>query len=125
MKNNIFVTNNERYKMKEEEMRGIMEEYGEGKSLNLRFHQNNTRNEVMICFSAEEEAQLAITEINTYVGWRAELYKPTKKSREFERVTKKPDNSKKEQEQRKNNKSSTKQVELNYLKEEVKTFKEH
>ena len=56
MKNNIFVTNNERYKMKEEEMRGIMEEYGEGKSLNLRFHQNNTRNEVMIYFSAEEEA---------------------------------------------------------------------
>ena len=40
-------------------------------------------------------------------------------------MTKKPDNSKKEQEQRKNNKSSTKQVELNYLKEEVKTFKEH
>ena len=75
-KNNIFVTNNERHKMKEEEMSGIMEEYGEVKSLKLRFHPNNTRNEVMIFFSTEEEAQLAITEINTYEGWRAELYKP-------------------------------------------------
>ena len=46
-KNNIFVTNNERCKMKEEEMRGIMEEYGELKSLKLRFHPNNTRNEAM------------------------------------------------------------------------------
>ena len=53
--------NNERHNMKEEEMRGIMEEYGEVKSLNLRFHPNNTRNEAMICCSTEEEAQLAIT----------------------------------------------------------------
>ena len=37
-KNNIFVTNSERRKIKEEEMRGIMEEYGEVKSLKLRFH---------------------------------------------------------------------------------------
>ena len=36
-----------------------MEEYGERKSLKLRFHSNNTRNETMICFSTEEEeAQL-------------------------------------------------------------------
>ena len=104
MKNNIFVTNNERRKMKEEEMRGIMEKYGEFKSLYLRFHPNNTRNEAMICFSTEEVAQLAITEINTYVRWRAELYKSTKKSREFERATKKPDNSNKEHEQRKTTK---------------------
>ena len=75
------------------------------------------------CFSTKEEAQLAITEINTYVGWRAELYKTTKKSRESERATKKPDNSNKEHEQRKNNKSSTKQVELSYLKEETKDIK--
>ena len=47
--------------MKEEEMRGIMEEYGEVKSLNLKFHPNNTRNEAMICCSTEKEAQLAIT----------------------------------------------------------------
>ena len=92
-KNNIFVTNNDRRKMKEEEMRGIMEEYGEVKSLKLRYHPNNTRNEVMICFSTEEEAQLAITEINTYEGWRAELYKPITQSRELETETKKPRNS--------------------------------
>ena len=66
-------------------MRGIMEEYRELKSLKLRFHLNNTRNEAMVCFSTEEEAQLAITEINTYKGWRAELYKPIRKSRESER----------------------------------------
>ena len=62
----------ERRKMKEEEMRGIMEVY-------------NTRNETMICFSTEEEAQLAISEINIYERWRAELYKPIRKSRELER----------------------------------------
>ena len=104
-------------------MRGIMEEYGEVKGLRLRFHANDTRNEAMICLSIEEEAQLAITEINIYGGWRAKLYKQTKKSREFERKTKKPDNSNKEYEQRKSNKSSTKQVELSYLKEEIKDMK--
>ena len=125
MKNNIFVANNERCKLKEEEIREIMEKYGEVKSLNLRFHPNNTRNEAMISFSTEEEAQLAITEINTYVRWRVELYKPTKKSREFERATKKPDNNNKEQKQRKNNENSTKQVELSYLKEEIKDIKKN
>ena len=39
------------------------------------------------------------------------------------RETKKPDNSNKEHEQRKNNESSTKQVELSYLKEEIKDIK--
>ena len=39
----------------------------------------------MVCFSTEEEAQLAITQINTYEVWRAELYKPIRKSREFKR----------------------------------------
>ena len=77
----------------------------------------------MICFATEEEAQLAITEINTYKGWRAELYKPIRKSREFERETEKPDNSNKEHEQRRNNESSTKQVELSHLKEEIKYIK--
>ena len=77
-KSNIFVTNSERRKIKEEEMRGIMEEYEEVKSIKLRFHPNNTRNEAMICFSTEEEALTAITEINTYKGWRAELYKPVR-----------------------------------------------
>ena len=44
------------------------------KSLNLRFYSNNTKNEAMICFSTEEEeAQVAITKINTYEGWRGEL----------------------------------------------------
>ena len=84
-KSNIFVTNSERHKIIEEKMRGIMEEYREVKSLKLRFHLNNTRNEAMVCFSTEEEAQLAITEINTYKRWRAELYKPIRKSRESER----------------------------------------
>ena len=84
-KSNIFVTNSERHKIKEEDMRGIMKEYGEVKSIKLRFHSNNTRNEAMTCFSTEEEAQLAIAEINTYKRWRAELYKPIRKSREFER----------------------------------------
>ena len=56
-------------------MRGIMEQYGEVKSIKLKFHPNNTRNEAMIWFSTEE-AQLAIAEINTYKRWRAELYKP-------------------------------------------------
>ena len=37
--------------MKEEEMRRMMEEYGEVKSLKLRFHPKNTTNEAMICFS--------------------------------------------------------------------------
>ena len=124
MKNNVFITNNERCKMKEGELRGIMEEFGQIKSLNFRFHPNNTRNEA-ICFSTEEEALLAIREINIYIGWRPELYKPTKKSREFKRVTKKQDNSNKEHEQRKNNESSTKQVELSYLKEEIKDIKKN
>ena len=84
-KSNIFVTNSERHKIKEQEMRGIMEEYGEVKSIKLRFHPNDTRNEAMICFSTEEEAQLAVAEVNTYKRWRAELYKPLRKSREFER----------------------------------------
>ena len=57
------------------------------------------------------------------LGWRAELYKPTKRSREFDRATKKPDYSNKEHEQRKSNESSTKQVELSYLKEEIKDIK--
>ena len=62
-----------------------MKEYGEVKSWKLRFHPNNTRNEAMICFATEEEAKLAITQINAYEEWRAELYKPIRKSREFER----------------------------------------
>ena len=36
-------------------MRGIMEEYGEVKSLKLRFHPNNARNEAMICFSSKNK----------------------------------------------------------------------
>ena len=55
-KKNLFVTNNERNKKKEEEMRGIMEDYGQVKSLKLRFHPNNKRNKSMICFSYEKEA---------------------------------------------------------------------
>ena len=47
-KSNIFVTNSERHKIKEEEMRGIMKEHGEVKSIKLRFHPNNTRNEAMM-----------------------------------------------------------------------------
>ena len=39
----------------------------------------------MICFFTGGQAQLAITEISTYEGWRAELYKPIRKSSEFER----------------------------------------
>ena len=104
-----------------------MQEYGEVKSIKLRFHPNNTRNEAMICFSTEEEPQLAITEINTYKRWQAELYKPIRKSREFEREreAEKPDNSNKEHKQRKNNENSTKQVELSHLKEEIKYIKRH
>ena len=109
--------------MKEEELRGIMEKYGDVKSLKLRYHPNNTRNEVMICFSTEEETQLTITEINTYEGWRAKLYKQIRQPRKLETETKKPRNSNKEQQQRKNNESSTKQVELSYLKEEIKYIK--
>ena len=44
--------------------------YGEVKRLKLRLHQNNTRNEAIIRFSNEEEARLAITEINTYKEWK-------------------------------------------------------
>ena len=72
--------------MKEEEMRGIITEYCEVSSIKRRFHPDNTRNEAIICFSTEEEAHLAITEINTYKRWKAELYKPIRKSRESERV---------------------------------------
>ena len=85
-------------------MRGIMQGYGEDKSFKIRFHLNNTRNETIICFSTEEGTQLPITEINTYERWRAELYKPTRKLREFEREAKKPDNSNKEHEERKTTK---------------------
>ena len=49
-------------------MRGIREEYGKVKSLKLIFRPNNTRNEAMICFSTQEKAQLAVTEISTYKG---------------------------------------------------------
>ena len=38
----------------------------------------------------------------------------------WEKETEKPDNSNKEHEQRKNKESSTKQVELSHLKEEIK-----
>ena len=113
-KSDIFVTNSERRKIKEEEMREIMEKYGEVK---ICF------STAMICFSTEKEARLAIAEINTYKGWRAELYKPIRKSRETERETEKPDNSNTEHEQRKNNESSTKKVELSHLKEERKYIK--
>ena len=68
--------------MKDEEMIGRTEECGEVKSLKLRFHPNNRRSEAMICFSTEEDAQQAITEISYYGGWRPKLHKPTKKSRD-------------------------------------------
>ena len=55
------------------------------------------------------------------------LYKPIRKSREFERErereTEKPDNINKEHEQRKITESSTKQVELSLLKEGIKYIK--
>ena len=54
--------------MKEEERRGIMKKYEEVKRLKLRFHPNNIRTEVIICFSTEEGAQVAIKEINTCEG---------------------------------------------------------
>ena len=57
------------------------EEYGEVKSLKLRFHPENTRNEAM-CFSTEELA--IITVIKTYGRWKAELYRPIRESRELE-----------------------------------------
>ena len=57
-KNNIFVASNERRKIKE--MRGVMEEIGEGKSLKLRLHPDYKRNEPMTSFSTEDEAQLTI-----------------------------------------------------------------
>ena len=71
--------------MEEEEVRRIVEEYQEVKSLNLRFHTNNTRNEALICLPTEKEAQLAITDISTYKEYKAELYSPIRISKEFER----------------------------------------
>ena len=59
-----------------DEMRGIMEEYEEVKSIKVKFHQDNTRNEAMMHFTTEEVTQLAIAESNTYKGWKAYLYKP-------------------------------------------------
>ena len=74
-----------------------------------------------ICFSTEDEEQLAITEINIYEEWQGELYKPMRESREFKRdrnqVITTRDMSKR------NNKSSAKQVELSYLKEQIKHIK--
>ena len=70
--------------MKDEEMRKIKQEYREVTGWKLRFHPSITRNEA-ICFSTEEEAQPAIIEINTYKRWKAELYKPIRGSREFQR----------------------------------------
>ena len=46
-------------------MRGIMGKCGNVKSLKLRFRPNNTINEAMICFSTEEDTQIAITKINS------------------------------------------------------------
>ena len=40
-----------------------MVEYCEVKSLNLKFHPSNTRNEAMICLATEKEVQLTIIEI--------------------------------------------------------------
>lgn len=76
-----FVTNNERNKMKVEEMRGIWR----GKKFKTKICPNNTRNEAIICFSFEGEAQLDVTKINAYIVWKAELYKSIRKSRESER----------------------------------------
>ena len=95
--------------MKEEEVRGIVKEYREVKSLNLRFHTNNIRNEALICLPTEKEAQLAITDISTYKEQKVELYSPIRISKEFERETRNLDNSDKELEPTINNESSTKQ----------------
>ena len=38
----------------------------------------------IICFSPEEEPQLAIKKFDAYEGWKTELYKPFMESREFE-----------------------------------------
>ena len=67
--------------MKVEEMRGIWR----GKKLKTKICPNNTRNEAIICFSFEGEAQLDVTKINAYIVWKAELYKSIRKSRESER----------------------------------------
>ena len=77
----------------------------------------------IICFSPEEEPQPAIKKFDAYEGWKTELYKPFMESREFEIERRKPDNSNTQYEKRKNDQSSTKQVELGYLKEEIKYIK--
>ena len=101
--------------MKVEEMRGIWR----GKKFKTKICPNNTRNEAIICFSFEGEAQLDVTEINAYIVWKAELYKSIKRIWERCRIqiiatTKKV---------KEKTESSTKQEELSHLKEEIKYIK--
>ena len=64
------------------ELKNIMAEYGKIKSLKVIHHQNGgTENRAMICYETEMEAQRAITEINRYKGWRAEMYIANKATR--------------------------------------------
>ena len=52
-----------------------MEEYEKVQSIKRRKSSyGSSFNESMICYNDEQEAETAITEINKYRGWTAELY---------------------------------------------------
>lgn len=58
-----------------QELQNVMAEYEKMKSIKVFHHQNGgTENRTLICYETEMEAQRAITEINSYQGWRVEKY---------------------------------------------------
>ena len=84
---NLFVTNEEWRDLSEEELKYYLEECGKVKSIKTRKNRYLGRNEVLVCYRTVEEAKTALTDINMYQGWTAELYRSTSKD-EQNRVNK-------------------------------------
>ena len=69
---NIFITFKETLSSQELKR---MEEHGTVKSIKIKEVQTGQKTHAMVCFSREREAQEAITEIKSYEGWNAEVYR--------------------------------------------------
>ena len=76
---NVFVTNEERPDISEEELKYYLEEYGKVKSKKTQRNRYLGRNEALVCYWTVEEAKTALADINMYQGWTAELYRSTSK----------------------------------------------
>ena len=70
---NIFITFKEN--LNSEELKRIMEEYGTVKIIKIKEVQTGHKKQTMVFFSKERETQEAITEIEGYEGWNAEVYR--------------------------------------------------